>query len=374
MPLDIQQRQREAMARRGLDALAIIAPENVCWTSGVAVPSQRIVRHRHAIVLVPREGDPEMIVVDIEEGLVRAAADIPRVTAYNEFTESPMRVLADTIRARGIRGRIGVEAGYLSYQDYVGLAQALEGIARLEPIDDFLSELRMRKTPEEIAKLTRAGRIAERVAYEALRAWRKGMTEADLGRCITDIFARAGGEKLTMLSVTAGERTPLLNGAPTRREIRRGEVVRIDVIGTIENYYCDVARTAVAGEATGDLEGIWKKLVDCRDMALELIRPSASTHAVFAAYAEKMDAWGLPTINFLGHGLGLTLHEEPYMNRYTDCVLQEGMVLSIEPLVTFPELGMQLEEAVVVVRDGCEVITDQYETRTLWRMEEGKGA
>lgn len=371
MPEEIRQRQREAIAQRGWSALVIVAPENVCWTNGVMVPSQKIVRHRHAIVLVPLAGEPEMIVVNIEEGFVKANSDIAHITAYNEFTHKAVLVLADRIRARGIRGRIGVEAGYLNHQDYARLEDALRGIAQLDPADEVLEGLRMLKTPREIDKLTHAGRVAERVAHQALRTWWEGMTEADLGRLITDAFAAAGGEKLTMLSVTAGERTPMLNGIPTAREIRRGEVVRIDVIGTVDNYYCDVARTAVAVDPTPDLETIWQKLVDCRNHALEMIRPGASTRAIFNAYVEKMDAWGMPTLHFLGHGLGLTLHEEPYLNRYADGVLQEGMVLAVEPLVTFPELGMQLEEAVVVVKDGCEVITSQHDIRRLWRMEAG---
>jgi Xaa-Pro aminopeptidase len=81
-----------------------------------------------------------------------------------------------------------------------------------------------------------------------------------------------------------------------------------------------------------------------------------------------MDAWGLPTLHFLGHGLGLTLHEEPYLNRYADATLEEGMVLAVEPLVTFPQLGMQLEDTVVVTGTGCRVLTDRFDTRGLWRM------
>ena len=173
-----------------------------------------------------------------------------------------------------------------------------------------------------------------------------------------------------MLAVTVGERTPMLNGGPTNREIKAGEVVRIDVIGTVANYYCDVARTAVVGKATPELQALWQKLVDCRNLALAMIRPGVSSHSIFKAYIEKMDSWGLPTLHFLGHGLGLTLHEEPYVNRYADIVLEPGMVLAIEPLLLKPDLGMQLEDAVIVTRDGCEVITNQHDASKLWEMEQ----
>jgi len=116
----------------------------------------------------------------------------------------------------------------------------------------------------------------------------------------------------------------------------------------VDNYVCDVARTAVAGDPAAEHEAIWQKLVDCWTLALEMIRPGASSRRIFQVYIEKMDAWGLPTLHFLGHGLGLTLHEEPYLHRYGDTTLEEGMVLAVEPLVTFPALGMQLEDAVVV--------------------------
>ncbi|MDQ7828060.1 MAG: Xaa-Pro peptidase family protein [Armatimonadota bacterium] len=371
MPEEIRRRQREAMARLGLAAMVIVAPENVCWTTGALIPSQRTVRHRHAIALVPGEGEAELFVVDVEEGFARAHADVARVTAYNEFTQRPVLVLAEAIRARGLRGAVGVEAAYLNYADYRLLEQALDGVAHLVPVDEVLAALRMVKTPEELARLRRAAQVAEQAAHAGLQTWWPGMTEADLGRRIADAFSAAGGENLTMLSVTAGERTPMLNGPPTRREIRPGEVVRIDVIGTVQHYVCDVARTAVVGPPTPEQEALWGRLVECRHLALDLIRPGASTRAIFRAYIEKMDAWRLPTLHFLGHGLGLTLHEEPYLNRYADTTLEEGMVLAIEPLVTLPALGMQLEETVIVTATGCEVATCQYDVGRLWQMVPG---
>lgn len=369
---DIVERLQGAMESHGMSAIAIIAPENVGWVSGVMVPSQTVVRHRHAIVLVPCTGRPEMIVVNIEEGYVRSKLDGVPVTAYNEFTEKPVLLLADALRRRGLGGEVGIEASYLNHADYTQLEDALAGFARLRPVDALVEQLRMVKVPDEMDRLRRAGKIAERVAYESLQTWWPGMTELDLAAIITEKFRALGGDRLTMLSVTAGERSPMLNGTPTEREIREGEVVRIDVIGTIANYYCDVARTAVVGQPSPEIQDIWQKLVSCRDMVLEMIRPGASAHAIFKKYIERMDAWNFPTLHFLGHGLGLTLHEEPYLNRYSDCTLEEGMVLAIEPLVVFPELGMQLEEAVIVTRDGCELITDQYDTRALWRMTRGE--
>lgn len=371
MSEEIRERQRRAMRRLGLDGMAIIAPENVCWTVGTMIPSQKTVRHRHAVVLVPAEGDPEIIVVNIEEGFARANADVSRISAYNEFTESPMQMLAAAARRLRMRS-LGIEAEYLNHTDYGRLEQALAGGTRLVPVDETIRDLRMVKTAGEIERLRRAAKIAEAAAHEGLSVWWPGMSELDLGRRLADAFATHGGGALSMLSVTSGERTPMLNAPASPREIARGDVVRIDVIGSTDNYVCDVARTAVAGEPRGEQAAAWQKLVDCRNAALEMIRPGAGAQRIFRAYIEKMDAWGLPTLNFLGHGLGLTLHEEPYLNRYKDTTLEAGMVLAVEPLVTFPNLGMQLEDTVVVTAGGCEVATDGFDTRELWRMTEGR--
>ena len=370
MATTVLDKQREAMEAHGMDAMLVISPENVAWTSGILVPSQKIVQHRHAIVIVPKDHDPEMIVVTVEEQLAREKASIKNVTAYNEFTQVPILMAAERLRELGYAsGNIGLEVSYLNQEDFRKLTEALPE-AHIEPIDKLLKKLRIVKTQEEIEKLTFAAQLAERVDRASLSTWWPGMTEADLYRTIVDNFISGGGDKLTMPSVTSGERTPMLNGGPTEREIKWGDVIRIDCIGLVNDYTCDVARTAVVGEPTPEQKELWQKLVDCRNTALSRIKPGVSSHSIFKEYIDNMNAWELPTLNFLGHGLGLTLHEEPYLNPYADTALQKDMVLAIEPLVTFPDLGMQLEEAVLVTDTGYELITNQFDTSQLWQMRE----
>lgn len=355
MSSQVWAKQQRAMVEQRLDALVVMSPENVTYTAGVAVPSQRLVRHRHAICIVPAQGDPRMICVDVEESFVRSAAAIKHVTVYNEFTQSPMQLLADDLQALGLSdGRIGIEATYLSTADAERLRQALPA-ARLVPVDALLAELRMIKTAEEIARLRRAAQVAEEVTLYAYHAARVGMTEVELGQIIADRYGKAGADGLTMLVVGAGERSSYANARPTERKLQPGDLLRTDVIGTIGYYYSDIARTAKLGQPTAEQAAVWSKLVDARNQALALIKPGASSLAIYQAYVEQMQRWNLPPLHFLGHGLGLSLHEEPYVNRYSDIKLQAGMVLAVEPLVWIADQwGMQLEEAVLVTEDGCE--------------------
>lgn len=366
MSAEIIAKLRVAMLEHGLDALVISAPENIAYVANVIVPSQAIVRHRLVLCLVPLAAPPELIVVNIEESFVRRTASVADVVAYNEFTDDPVRVLAGRIHELGLgEGRIGIEQTALSVRASETLHASLPR-ATFSAIDTLLAQLRMLKTAGEIARLREVGRAAERAARRAFEQVRVGMTELDLGQAITDRYVAAGGDRLTMLVVGAGERSGFANAAPTRRPIVAGDVVRVDVIGTGANYYSDVARTAVVGRPTDEQRRIWSRMVEARRVALDAIKPGASTRAIYERYAAQMQRWGLPPISFLGHGLGLTLHEEPYLGPYTDIALAPGMVLCIEPLCWFPDRwGVQLEDELIVTEDGYELITDQYDETEL---------
>jgi Xaa-Pro dipeptidase len=367
MSSEILAKQRAAMQAQALDALVIASPENIAYTADVAVPSQTIVRHRLVYCLVPSQGAPEMIVVNIEESFVRSSASIEQVIAYNEFTEDPTQLLAGRLQEAGLsQGRIGVELTALSAKSFETLRKALPR-ASLVAIDDLLSELRMIKTPGELVRLRTIGKAAERAARWAFEQAHVGMTEIELGQLITERYLAEGGDRLTMLVVAAGERSGLANAAPTRRPLRYGDIVRVDVIGTGQHYYSDVARTAVVGKASDEQLRAWSYMVEARKVALEAIRPGQSTREMYQRYAGQMEGWGLPPIKFLGHGLGLTLHEEPYIGPYTDIRLQPGMVLCIEPLCWYPDRwGVQYEDELIVTEDGYELITDQYDESRLF--------
>jgi Xaa-Pro aminopeptidase len=184
------------------------------------------------------------------------------------------------------------------------------------------------------------------------------MTERELGSMITERYGAAGGDQLTMLVVGSGPRSSHPNAPPTNRVLEDGDLVRFDVIGTKGGYYSDVARTAVVGEPSERAAEIYKLLDEVHARALDAVRPGAKTNDVYRIYEEAMEQAGLPAYHFVGHGLGLTLHEEPFVDHRSSTPLAEGMVLCIEPL-TFVEgeFGIQIEDEVIVTGDGCQPIT-----------------
>lgn len=355
----ILERQKEAAISNDLDILVSISPENVAYTCGVLVPSQPVVRRRHAICIVAASGaEPHMIVVNIEEGFVKSEGRIRSIQAYNEFTEDPMDLLADRLEELGAsNGRIGVELKYLPARDYEVLRKRLPRAEFVEAEDVFLG-LRMIKTPEEVELLRRLGLIAEQADYDAFASVKPGMTENDIATAMVTGFAARGGEKINILAVGAGERSSYLNCPAAGRVLNPGDVVRVDLIGTINGYYSDIARTAIVGDPSPEQKAIWNIVVAAHEAVFEQIRPGVHSRDIYKLYNEMVTRDGLAPINFVGHGLGLSLHEEPFIGKYGGSVLEEGMVLAIEPIHVIPDvMGFQLENAVLVTSDGAELLT-----------------
>lgn len=356
----IIRKQREGMRRAGFDALVAMSPENATYTAGVAIPSQSLIRQRHVFCLVPASGAPRMIVVNMEESFARANACIDDIRAYNEFTESPVEFLVDAIKALGLeRAKIGIELDYLPARDYAKL-KALLPRATFKDAEAFFENLRMIKTHEEIEKLRLVGRAAEKVHHDSFGKLEPGMTELDLAGLIVKGLYAEGVDYILKLVVGAGERCSHANPGPTNNVVKQGDMIRADIFGSLGGYLSDVARTAVVGEPTDFQRETWRKLIEARALILENIRPGVHSQEIYRKFSNKFKEMGLEPINFVGHGLGLTLHEEPYINKFSDTVLEPGMVLCVEPyyMMVDQNMGFQIEDEIVVTENGYELITD----------------
>ena len=346
------------MGEEGIDLLLASSPENVTYLGGVSPPSQRTVRSRHAFCIVQLEGPSTYVTIELEERTVRPRITSDRVVTYREFAEDPIRVVADLVTELvGTDKSVGVETGHLPAKDMDRLRDYLPK-ANLRAADDVLQRLRLVKTGEELVKIRRIGTVAERAALTAIQEVGPGDTERDIANRITELYIQGGGDQLTMLVVASGHRSAEPNAPATDKQIAQGDLIRIDVIGTMQNYCSDVARTAIVGEPTLEQQKIWSVLRDGHERTLEAIRPGALSSDLYRDYASLMDAADLPRYHFLGHGLGITLHEDPFISSMHNVRLKEGMVMCVEPLCLIGgRFGMQLEDEILITAEGCELLT-----------------
>ncbi len=359
MDADIIAKQRKAMEERGLDALIASSPENLAYTTGFVVPSQLLMRWRHAMCIVDRSGHATMVTIDMEETTVKAHAAFDDIRVYREFTDDPMREVAAALKDRGLAGaRVGVEMDYLPAGDFATLRDLLPD-TRFVAADGLFCKLRQVKTAREIALLRSLSRITDSAIGGTLACALPGMTELEMAGDLTGRIFAGGAQHFKLMIIASGERSQFPNVGPTDRALGKGDLIRMEIFGVLDGYHAGVCRTAVVGEPTPEQERIWDNLVECKHLVMDLIRPGALAKAVYQRFLEKFDELGLEPISFVGHGIGVFLHEEPYLGRYGEEVLEEGMVVAIEPLVYIPgRMGLQNKDMLLVTQDGCELLSD----------------
>ena len=363
MDEQIRTRQRAAMARHGLDALVAYSRENVAYGAGYTVPSQLLnIRNRQFAVACNRDGRAAMLLTANELPEAQARSTLKDLRPYDEFAEDPMAVLGGILKDLGVtEGRIGLEMDAIPADRWEALKHALPG-ARWEHGAETFHYARMVKTPGELDRLRRAARIADAAQAEAHAQVREGMTEQDLYRCLVDRALAHGAEGILMIQVAAGERSTYSNPTPTTRRLNRGDIVKIDVLVTVGGYLSDTGRAIVIGEASAIQRDLWARMQETLAAVHATIRPGARTSDLWRAFVRTFAKYNMaPAMRFLGHGLGLSLHEEPFIAAHTDSVLEEGMVVAIEPVYkTDDGMGFHLEDNVIVTAAGLENMTSRF--------------
>jgi len=367
MRQEIINRQVRAMKEAQLDAIVSCSPENFAYVTGFTSPTQPLMRWRHAMAAVTADGKAALTIVDMEASTIRAkAGEGADITVWGEFKFDAMTALAEVLRRHGlVAARIGLEFDYLPAADLAELGSRLPQ-AHFVPAQALLARLRQRKTPHEIGILRKLSRIADRAIVEAYGSVEAGATEMDIAAALTRSVYAQGAEYFKLMIVATGERSVFPNVGPTNRVLRCGDVCRVEIFPMIDGYHAGVCRTATVGAPPPQAERIWANLTACKYMLLDAIKPGASSRAIYERYLEQTDALKLPRISFIGHGIGLHLHEEPYLGP-GDQPLEADMVLGIEPLIyeTGLGFGMQNKDMVLVTERGCELLSDHADTDKL---------
>lgn len=185
---------RKALDESRLDALIAVSPENTFYFSGVFIRTQVSIRERLALVVVPRQREETFIVCNIEESLARSQGWLRDVRTYVEFAQSPLEVLAQVLRERGLaEGRLGVEERYLSAAYYRGLQQQLPQ-ADLVAADRLFTDIRNIKTPAQVELFTSAFQWTEQAVWNAWTASKPGESEKIVAERMVQEMVKAGAD------------------------------------------------------------------------------------------------------------------------------------------------------------------------------------
>lgn len=374
MRTEIIQRQVKAIKDNELDAMISCSPENFAYAAGFIVPTQAMLRHRHAMVIVTADSKTELFSVDMEATTIRRREPDTPLRVWAEFTDDAMAVLAAQLKDMGLsNARIGIEMDYLPAGDLAKLQTNLPNV-KFVGCERILSRLRQIKTADEIVLLRRLSRIADQTITDALAAVKSGDSEMDIASAMTRLIYQLGAEHFKLLIVATGPRSELPNVGPSERKLERGDVCRVEIFAESGGYQAGVCRTAVVQEAPPKAEELWQHLVDCKYEIMEMVKPGASCRAIYDAFIARLSKGNMPAISFVGHGIGLHLHEDPYLGKTptlglpgSDALIEENMVLGFEPLCyqTGYGFGLQNKDMLLVTAKGSELLSDYANTDKL---------
>ncbi|MEV6911684.1 Xaa-Pro peptidase family protein [Amycolatopsis sp. NPDC051071] len=350
-------RARAAAAAAGTDALLIAPGSDLRYLIGQAGGSFE----RLTTLVIPADGVPALVVPKLE---APGYADVPADELGIEVVtwvdgDNAYELVADRL---GKPGRVAVSdftpaLHVLAFRGALGDAeQTLAG-----PI---VRELRMRKDAAEIKALRDAGAAIDRVHARVHEWLRPGRTEAEVGADITAAIVEEGHTHADFVIVGSGPNGASPHHDVSERVIERGDVVVVDIGGPIaEGYNSDSTRTYAVGEPRdADVAETYAVLQRAQRTAVEAVRPGVTAEAIDAAARDIIDEAGFGEffIHRTGHGIGLDVHEEPYIIKGNALPLEPGMAFSVEPGIYQPNRwGARIEDIVVVTEDGVESVNQR---------------
>ncbi|PSQ17018.1 aminopeptidase P family protein [Halobacteriales archaeon QS_8_69_26] len=364
-PFERRIRECQSALEGDADAAVLFPGPNLTYLTGFDEdPSER-----HFLLFVT-PGDVAFVVPELSAAQVRDATHVEDLRVWADG-DDPAAVVADAVGDLGLRDDDGSADGRRILLDdrlwslfARDVRAALPG-AEFGLASETLDDLRITKDDAELAAMREAGRIADEVSKEVRRMGSDavGLTERDLAEAIRERLEARGGDGVSFETIVAAGP----NGARPHhhhgdRQIREGDPVVLDFGTRVDGYPSDQTRTVVfAGDPPDGFTEAFEAVRDAQAAAVDAVEPGVEAREIDRAAREVIEGrgYGDAFVHRTGHGVGLEVHEAPYIVEGNDTELAEGMVFSVEPGVYVEgEFGIRIEDLVAVTAEGAERLND----------------
>jgi Xaa-Pro aminopeptidase len=254
--------------------------------------------------------------------------------------------------------RLGVEDQHMSVRTFDRLREALPARVELVPAGGGVERLRTVKDADEVARIRAAAELADAAMQRTLEDGLAGRSERAVALALEQAMRRLGAERPSFDTIVAHRAHGALPHAiPRETEIATDSLVTIDWGAQLDGYCSDCTRTFAVGEPGTRAREVYELVLQAQLAGLDAVRSGVSGRDADAAARAVIDAAGHAEHfgHGLGHGVGLEIHEAPRLSRASDATLVGGHIVTVEPGVYLPgELGVRIEDLVVVTDDGCD--------------------
>jgi Xaa-Pro aminopeptidase len=335
------------MRREGIDALCLSAGSDLPYLTGYkAMPLERL-----TMFVLPSHGDGTIVVPELEAPRIESGGLPFGVHGWSE-TDDPIGIVD------GLLGDAGsLLIGDETWSRFLIDLQKVNTGRSFANASGLMTELRIVKTPAEIAKLRAAAASVDEVVGQMAEVEFSGRTERDIARELIRRTTAAGHETMDFWIVASGPNGASPHHEANDRVIEVGDAVVVDFGGHQDGYASDTTRMFVVGAPPDGFEEAYSVLRTAQIAAVDHVKPGITAGSVDGIAREIIaeGGYGELFIHRTGHGIGMDSHEQPYLVEGNDQTLEVGMAFSIEPGIYNPgQWGMRIEDIVVVTDDGVE--------------------
>jgi Xaa-Pro dipeptidase len=353
-------RAQALMAGIGADAMIVGAGPSLRYFAGVGWNATE----RLVAMILPREGGPVMVCPRFELGSLEASLGVEAQIVLWEEHESPYALAARVLADLGAR-TLGIDPA-LAFFAYDGLRLAAPDAAMVNAAP-AIDGCRMIKSPAELALMSQAKAMTLEVHRRAARILAPGITTTAVRRFIDQAHRALGADDgSSFCAVQFGLASAYPHGLPGEQRLADGDIVLIDTGCRVQGYNSDITRTYVFGAPSPEQRRIWAVEKKAQAAAFAAVKPGVPCEEIDAVARRVLEAAGfgpgyeLPGLpHRTGHGIGLSIHEAPYLVRGDATPLAPGMCFSNEPMIVVPDaFGVRLEDHFHVTEDGAAWFTE----------------
>ena len=336
---------REKMKLLEIDGMIISNPINIEYITGVYAEGTLIINDKDNIFITDARyiEDVNSTITISDEINVRDQANIPENEYISFFANCP---------------RVGIEENYITYSKYQNLVRIYRLKEAVET-NNLIEKMRTIKDDNEIAKIRRACEITDNCFTHLLEYIKVGMTERQIAFEIEKYFIENGANGLAFDTIVAsGENSSKPHAVPTNRKIQSVDNITIDFGAKYKGYCSDMTRTIFVGSVSDEVRNLYNFILEGQLRATNKIKDGVDGKSVARGVQIEYNARNFELIHALGHGVGLEVHELPYLSYRSSQILKENMVVTNEPGIYIPEkIGIRIEDTILVNKLESEVLT-----------------
>lgn len=337
---------RSELNKKTIDCLIVTKPANVTYTTGFLGDDSWVVIIKSRAYLVTDSRYTE-----------QAEKECPNC-AIIDRAEPMAEAVAKIIQKNKSIKTIAVESS-TSIAEFKQLKKAIG--TRIKTADGIIENIRSVKDNSEIKAIKTAGSIAAKALAQTIHFIKPGITESELAGLLDFQIRKLGSTNSFDSIVAFGPNASVAHHKPTLRKLRKNDTVLIDFGAKYKGYCSDITRCFIVGKPTNLYRKVYDALEKAQAAAIKAVKAGITIQKLDAIARDVIRESGLPVYGHgTGHGLGIEIHESPFLKPETKGILEAGHVVTIEPGVYMPgKLGVRVEDDCLVTETGCKILTSK---------------